>query len=293
MLTVTHQNSQSLNELDAGDLLQKLGTHGALLLRGFDTELAGFERFSRRLCGRFHVVGKRRPLREGGSDGFTSETPTRNYRLLSHAEGSYRPWPPPPQVCFFNCVRPPGSPGGETTLVDGVEFLSRMTPDLRRPFEHLGLQFEALWDANRWRTEFQVASESELARRCRHRKDIEWTRDGDDLRVRCRVPAVRNSLAGEPAFANGLLAHLPSIEHPALQDQKVFSKPNNVVRYGDGQAIPAAVITNLIDLELDIARAHRWQTNDLLILDNQRVMHGRQMTEGDCDRVIRSRFGFL
>ena len=284
---------QHLADVKAGDIIQHLQQTGFVLLRGFDINLAEFEVFTGRFCGAFHDVGTRQSLLASDGDGYTSEVHQKNFNLFVHSEGAYRPWPAPPDLCFFNCVQPWGNAGGETSLVDGVAFLEKLPVDLRDRFDQQGIIYEALWDEERWRTEFSVSSKDELHALLDDRPEYKFQFDGGFIQIRCHAMAISTSLGGMPAFANGLLAHLPEISHPLWQGQNAYSKDTNRIFFGDGEAIPDSVVHRLIDLQDELTINHSWLRNDLLVVDNRRFMHGRRMTEGDCERVIRSRFGLL
>jgi len=293
MVTLRCENNQPLVQLAPELVIAPLRKSGAVLLRGFTSTLTEFQGFTGKFCPDFHQVGTRRAVEDAQSDGNTSEVPRRNFNLFAHSEGTYRPFPPPPELCFFNCVQAPDCNGGETLLFDGVRFLKKLPEDLRQRFEQQGVIYQAVWDTQRWQTEFQVANLAELDQLLLNHLQCSYRILGDDIEVRCHVPAIQQSLGGLAAFANGLLAHLPHISHPRWQDRIAYSKDTNRVFFGDGEEICDSLINKLIDIQDEIAVAHSWQVNDLLILDNTRTMHGRRMTAGQADRRIRSRFGPL
>ncbi len=286
-------DGRELLQLDPAPLFSHLQASGALLLRGFASTLQEFQRFTALLVEQFHQVGTRRAVEDQASDGHTSEVPRRNFNLFVHSEGHYRPVPPPPDLCFFNCVKPPTCRGGETILVDGVRFLQQLPAALRQRFEQQGVIYQAVWDTARWHTEFRVNSLAELDRLMAQNPQCSYALQGEAIQVRCQMAVVQTTLGGQKAFANGLLAHLPAINHPRWQNRDAYAKPTNRVFFGDGEEIGEDVINTLIDIQDELAEAHTWQAEDLLILDNARFMHGRNMTEGDCERQIRSRFGRL
>ncbi len=293
IFTLQAQESSDLLRVDTVAVMQALRESGAVLLRGFSTSLSGFQQFTEKFCDRFHQVGTRRAVDDRNSDGHTSEVPRRNFNLFVHSEGTYRPNPPPPELCFFNCVLPAATGGGETLLADGVHFLGMLPDDLCQRFEQQGIIYQALWDTARWQTEFQLQRREQLNEFLRKFPGCSYRMQDDEIAIRCRVAAIQTSLGGLPAFANGLLAHLPAITHPRWQNTLTYSKSTNRIFFGDGEEIGTAVIDSLIDIQDEIALAHSWQADDLLILDNKRFMHGRLMTKGDCERQIRSRFGQL
>jgi alpha-ketoglutarate-dependent taurine dioxygenase len=282
--------SRRLAALDSRQILDLLDGSGVVLLRGFDFDMDEFEAFTRRFCDRFHEVGTRVKLRRPG-DGYSSEVFRDNFTLLAHSEGRYRPWPPPPELCFFGCLVPPSAPGGETTLVDGAQFAERMPGELRARFESEGVSYEAHWDAERWQVEFQVADARELERLLRSFASVRYRIAGDELHIRYRTEALQPARSGALAFANGLLAHLPRITHPRYRDARVYVKPSNRVYFGDGEELGDDAVNQLIDVHDSLVHAHRWRTHDLLLVDNTRFMHGRRMTSVPCERVLVSRFG--
>lgn len=267
--------------------------YGVVLLRGFECDLDGFESMTRQFCKDFHEVGTRQVLRQAAGDGFTTEVFHNNFILLGHSEGAYRPYPPPPEVCFFMCVTPPVEPGGETTLVDGVEMLEVMPDDLRCRLEDTGVTYESQWEAERWKNEFGAHTEKELRALLGRFNNVRFSLTDGMLHLYYSAPAITCTRSGNTAFINGILAHLPQIAHPRYKDLPVYVKPTNRVYFGDGELLPDEVVNALIDAHDRVSYRHRWMANDVLIVDNTRYMHGREMTVQPCERVLVSRFGHL
>ena len=290
-LVIESSGNRSLSGLKPDQLSQQINTSGVLLLRGFEFDLAAFEAFTRDFCGGFHEVGSRARLRQKKGDGYTSEVFRDNFSLLTHSEGTYRPWPLPPELCFFYCVTPPSQPGGETTLIDGIAFAQRLPVDLRDRFLECGVIYESLWEKERWRSEFLVRDSGELEALLCKLPELDYRIENDMLHIRYSTAAIKPARSGELAFANALLAHLPRIPHPDYQHLRVYAKSSNHVYFGDGEELSDDVVNRLIDLQDDLIYAHRWQVQDLLLIDNTRFMHGRRMTDAPCERELISRFG--
>lgn len=276
---------------DRHGVLQQLDESGAILFRGFDFSLESFESFSTVFCKDFHSVGTRVTLRKQSGDGFSTEVYRDNFSLLGHSEGTYRPWPPAPELCFFCCVTPPSEAGGETTLVDGVAFYDRLPSDLRERFTDSGVIYRSHWEPARWQAEFGVESTQELKQLLCQFPGVEFVLEDDSLDIRYKTDAFKPTPIGKPAFANAMLAHLPYVNHPNHKDDRVYCKSSNQVFFGDGERISDDIINQLIDIHDDILLAHRWQRGDLLLIDNTRYMHGRRMTAAPCERILISRFG--
>ncbi len=288
---VRARTSKDPRHLSRESVLDLLDTHGLVLIRDFEFDLEAFEAFTGELCNNFHHVGTRNKLKTGRGDGYSTEVHRQNFTLLSHSEGTYRPWPPAPELCFFYCVTPPVVKGGETTLVDGVRFLKAMPAHLREYFMQSDVTYEMYWQPDRWQAEFQVGSTSDLNRLLSGFPSLEYSFKGEDLALRYTASAIKLTRSGEPSFANALLAHLPRITHPAYQQNNVYTKNSNHVYFENGEEIADDIINALIDVQDQLLHLHEWRTHDLLVFDNTRFMHGRRMTETSCERVLLSRFG--
>ena len=268
-----------------------LDSQGVVLIRGFEFDLDSFEAFTAAQCNDFHQVGTRVKLKAGEGDGYSTEVHRQNFTLLSHSEGTYRPWPPAPELCFFYCVKPPTVKGGETSLVDGVRFLEAMPEHLLELFMQSDITYEMYWKPERWQAEFLVENTSDLDELLKRYSCLEYRFKGEDLALRYTTAAIKQTRTGKPAFANALLAHLPRITHPAYQQNNVYTKSSNHVYFENGEEIPNDIINLLIDVQDKLLYLHQWRANDLLVFDNTRFMHGRRMTETNCERVLLSRFG--
>lgn len=267
--------------------------HGVVLLRGHDLDLAAFESLTRDFCRDFYQAGTRQALRQTAGDGFSTEVFRGNFILFGHAEGAYRPYPSPPEVCFFMCLTPPLEAGGETTLIDGAAMLEAIPTGLRRRFEEVGVTYECLWDMERWQAEFGIGTETELKTLLASLPNIRFSLTEGSLQLFYSTPAITCSRSGVPAFANGVLAHLPQIAHPRYEGLPVYAKATNRVYFGDGELLSDEAVNALIDAHDRVIYRHRWMGNDVLIVDNTRYMHGREMTASPCQRVLVSRFGRL
>ncbi len=288
---ISVRGSKDPQQLSREQVSGMLDTHGAALIRGTEFDLDTFEAFTASMCKDFHHVGTRVRLKADAGDGYSTEVHRQNFTLLSHSEGTYRPWPPAPELCFFYCVSPPMVKGGETSLVDGVRFLEALPAHLLDRFMHSDIIYEMYWQPERWRAEFLVEDMSELDKLLSEHPNLTYSIRGGDLALRYRTPAICRTRAGQPAFANALLAHLPRITHPDYQQNNVYTKSSNHVYFENGEEIEDEIVNTLIDIQDRLMYLHEWQARDLLVIDNTRFMHGRRMTLTNCERVLLSRFG--
>jgi hypothetical protein len=285
--------AERLDEVSSGEASSLLSDTGALLLRLDDVTLEAFEDFTRSLCDEFHEVGTRAKLRRADGDGYTTEVHRKNFILLSHSEGMYRPYPPSPDLCFFLCRTPPSAQGGETLVVDGAELLRALPTALAERFEQQGVIYSGVWTRERWQAEFGVETQFEVEELSRGIADFSfsWVGGEPDLKWSYRAPAISLDPRGRLGFINAVLAHLPTIDHPRYRGLPVYVNARNGVCYGNGEPLGSGDINLLIDAHDAVAHRHRWHENDVLVLDNRCFMHGRLMTRTPCERVLVTRFG--
>ena len=293
VLTLESGSSETLPAAPGAQLLARVEESGALLLRGFHWDQQAFETFTRSICKRFYRIASRERLAEGAdSDGFTARAPEFNITLLAHSEATYRPFTEP-DYAFFGCVTAPLEAGGEGLIVDGRAFYARLPTTLKDRFESQGVIFESQWPAERWLAEFEVSSREALGDFHSRYPHVDWKFEGDIMHYRCRRAAIHPDRAGQPVFCNAILAHLPEVPHPGYRDARAYALETNQVRFGDGEVLSQSVINTLIDIQDEVAYEHRLADNDVMVLDNSRVMHGRRPLARDCPRVLLTRFGYL
>ena len=266
----------------------------ALVIRGFKQDLKAFEQFTNTICQSFHRIAIRASLADHSGDGYSTEVFKENYILLGHSESTYRPFPAPPQVCIFKCIVAPAERGGETTCIDGRAMFEAMDRSLANRLEQQGVVYEVLWEPPRWRCEFGVESVPDLCKVLSASAQVKYTISSEGaLHAFFKIPAIRQFKDGSRAFINGILAHLDRMPHPRYANLPVYTNPLNRVYFGDGTPLSDEDIINMIDAHDEVAMRHRWCADDILILDNHRYMHGREMTAAPCKRELLSRFGML
>lgn len=296
-----NNNSLSPEAINSTEILQAFKETGVVLLRGWDFDLNSFQTFTQKFCNRFHKVATRAERQDSQSDGYSTNVFKDNFTLLAHTEGGYRPyWTVsnsifhPPEACFFLCLTPPLTLGGETTLVDGCQFLEQMPTPLREQFRKTGLSYNMIWESERWQLEFNVEDIHSLRTLLATIPNLKYCIQDSVLEIFYTTEAITQTLNGQSAFATGLLAHLPRITHPNYLDKNVHTKYSNRVFFGDGgEEISETIINELIDIHDNLSYHHRWQIKDVLFIDNTRYLHGRTMTAEPCERALQSRFGWL
>ena len=86
-------------------------------------------------------------------------------------------------------------------------------------------------------------------------------------------------MSGEPVFFNQVLLHhpaaLPDATRTALLELYAEDCLPRLVTFGDGTPIPDDVVHYLESCYEERALRFKWQSNDILMLDNMLVSHGR------------------
>lgn len=268
-----------------------LSKDGIFLGRNVVHSLSDLEQLTQSWFGRFHHPATRIDSSEQSLDGYTSRVGTEGY-LLGHAEGFYRPILPPPDVCVFWCQQAPTVNGGETTFLDGADLYRELPDSLASRLEEEGVVYEAIWPTKRWQTEFGVADAESLKSLLRTTPRCTYTLHADgDLHFFNHMNPILRSSDGTPKFINGLLTHLPEITHPRYAN-RTYCKSTNRMHWGLGGELDSVTINSLIDAHDAVLKKHRWQDYDLLVLNNHRLLHGREPMVDDGVRIIFSRFGY-
>lgn len=253
--------------------------HGALLLRGFATDLAGFRSFAQQFCigATFNESRGRQTLDEAHN----IQSVNRGVAPFPlHPELSREPWRP--DVCFFGCLKPPRAEGA-TTICDGVEIVRQLPAETRRGLEGRRLLY------------VQPAMPDELQH---------WlgTPAPDDARLAAppadcpysfrRAPGQILRGFSRPALHRPMFTDAPAFGNFLLFARYLLALPNFPL-FEDGSQVPGALVAAVKAVSDRLTVPIAWQRGDLLMLDNSRFMHGRTAVRDAEERLIAAYFGYL
>ncbi|VWX46968.1 TauD/TfdA family dioxygenase [Novosphingobium sp. 9U] len=265
--------------VDRDEVVALYKAHGALLLRGFATDVEAFGRFARQFCptsvinespGRRVLDAERNVLTvDGGAGAF-------NF----HPELSREPWKP--DAAFFGCLSAPRA-GGATTICDGVELVRALPTEVRQGLEGRRLLYIKptwpglleFWLGTPTPTDAQLLSPPE---NCPYffRK-----LHGEIVRIFTRPALHWPMFSDQPAFGNFLL----------------FARFNNrrpdFPLLDDGRPVPEPWLQAIRATAERVGVAVDWRKGDLLMLDNTRFMHGRTAITDPGERLIATFFGYV
>lgn len=281
---------------DVAQLRKSLSQTGYIVIEGVCDGLISFEKITKKYLSNFLMppsrFGKRSfEILETG-DGYTSAVHA-THNLFGHSEAHYSP-SSSPDVCFFTSLDPSNGSGGETFVIDASEFASALPKYLFEQFLEVGISYRMLWSPVRWRAELGVSSRIEAEAFIAEREDLNGRFDASDTLELTYTTSVLNfdNENSQWRFIHGFLPHLPFIDHPRYGDRELAMTPSNEVRWGDGTAFSRSDINAVIDVHDALKAGQPWVVGDLLVVDNRRVLHGRNTQESSHPRTLLSRFGF-
>ncbi len=265
---------ETLAVVDRARIGELYRTHGALLLRGFASDLDAFEAFAAHFC----PVAIRNDSRNRASLGEGRAVQSVNLGVQPfplHPELSREPWKP--DAAFFYCLTPP-SADGATTICDGVKIVRALPPALIAAMAARRLKYLA------------PAGPAVLAY---------WlgTATPDNLPTGCPYTFEQIGAQVARSFTR------PLLHKPMFANDLAFGNFLLFARYLHGNRSNPLLddLTPVPDAWVEAVKAASdaltvpiaWAAGDLLMLDNTRFMHGRTAVRDPDKRLIASYFGYL
>jgi alpha-ketoglutarate-dependent taurine dioxygenase len=280
LVLVGAEGEDSILQIDPDAVIANYKAHGAMLFRGFDTDLAQFNAFAKQFCST-SVVNESpgRALLDPGNAIYSVDGGTNAFSL--HPELSREPWKP--DLAMFGCLSPPGQ-GGHTTLCDGIALVKALPPEVREVLTGRRLVYvKGSWPEL---LEFWLGS----------------AEPSDDV--------LRNPPAGCPyslmRMRDGRIARQfsrPALHKPMFADELAFGNFLLFARFNNGRlgfpllddytAVPDEWLHAIKATGDAHTLAVQWQKGDVLLLDNTRFMHGRTAILDAAERQIATYFGYL
>ncbi len=269
---------------------QLLLKHGAILFRGF--ELNGAQDF--RTCAErlgatpFEYIGGNSPRSRVAADVYTSTEYPASQVISLHNEMSYLPrWP---SRLFFYSVLAAKS-GGQTSLANSGDVMRALPVEIVRKLRDKKINYIRNFHSNfplgkNWQTTYQTEDRAEVESTAAEQgSTCEWL-PGGMLRVStCCDALMTHPLSGEEVWFNQAEQWHASALDPATREmlEQMVGKGNlpHECEYGDGEPLEENVLAE-IRQALDASKLlFDWQHNDLLMVDNILMMHGRESFKGE------------
>lgn len=269
----------SARSIPDADLIGAYKRYGAILLRGFAMDLAGFRDLTQRLCT--SAVFNESPSREVLDAERNIQTVNIGPEAFPlHPELAREPWRP--DICIFWCMRPP-TEGGETTVCDGVEIVRQLPKEVYDQFASRQLRYR------------QVATPAE----CAYWLGSETPDDAALANPPLHCPYVFERINGKvhrsffaPAF------HKPMFtDELAFGNFLLFGRYLNGIRvfptFENGELVSDALLDQVKAVSDRLETPVAWREGDVVLLDNSRFMHGRRAVLDIAERRIATYFGYI
>jgi alpha-ketoglutarate-dependent taurine dioxygenase len=283
-LVVQGEKGETLASIGKAQLSEWLGRHGYVVLRGFPCDVQGFSDLVRAHSSRISLDPARQ-FHDRDGKVLAQKVDAGLDAIGLHCENGNSPfWP---DLCWFFCTQAPAV-GSQTTVCDGAAVYRDLAPQMRAALLAQDIVYtrsvgEALWK-NYVRHAAGAGQEEGDTKACFERMlalvdgnvntQVELNAD-NSVTYSFRTPSIlhRSPFSpGLPAFANSIFGPSFNYERPRIT-------------FADGTPLPEAMRAALDD----VCRRHTvdvgWRDNDIVVIDNARVMHGRRRIE-DTRRTI-------
>ncbi|HEX6096632.1 MAG TPA: TauD/TfdA family dioxygenase [Thermoanaerobaculia bacterium] len=271
---------------NAASLEAALDAHGALLLRGFACDESSFGAAVERASGDLLAYTFRSTPRSTVKGlVYTSTEYPQDQHIPLHNEMSYAvEWP---RRLWLLCICP-ATTGGATPVADSIAVRSKIPAGIRERFESHGVEYRRRYGPHLdlpWQEGFQTSDRAQVEAECRHQRvRYEWL-DHDNLVTSVVRPAslVHPRSGALVWFNQAHLFHpsaLGSEARDALRGALGEDGMPRGVYLGDGSPISDEDVAAINHAYAEAAVDIEWRSGDLLVVDNERMAHGRRPFTG-------------
>jgi len=274
-------------------LKQQLATTGAVLFRGFPVKTAeDFDAFSAAFG--YQDFTYQESLSNAVRINFTPRVFTANeappdVEIFLHHEMAQTPVSP--EKLFFCCLSA-AETGGATPLCRSdllyAAFKERY-PKWAEKFKSLGLKYRIQMPAEEdfrsgqgrsWCSTLSVDTAAEAEEKLRALGYTwQWQEDESLVTTTPVLPAVKQLPDGSDSFYNQVIA-----AHKGWK--RVGSNFDEALTFGNNEPIPEEMLVALSEIAAEFTIPLEWQDGDVALVDNHRVMHGRNPYSGSRKRQV-------
>lgn len=256
-------NTHNINifDLDREEIINLFKSYGFLLFRGFENSVDTFTQFTNSLSKDFldytGGVFNRRVI--NGNSTILSVNDF-NDEIKLHGEMYYQQ--DIPLMLWFFCAHP-ASQDGETILCDGRQLFNELSSPLKELFSKKKLKYFGHLAKEGWQKKYKTDDLRVVEENCRSNNLLLQINEDESIDLQFICPAIHPSRCGKyPTFINSLLAakHINS----------------NALCFDDDSEITDDIVSELNEVAERITTEISWQTGDILMVDNTRIMHGRR-----------------
>ncbi len=258
---IINPDNVGILDLDRELIIDLFKKHGVLLFRGFQNDFDRFVEFSNSLSTDFIDYSggyyKRQEI-NGNPTVLTVNALQTEIKL--HGEMYYQKHHP--AMIWFYCNQPPVK-DGQTIVGDGKQIYNNLPDSLKNLFQEKKLKYPAKLSKETWQEKYKT-DDIEIVKEICADNDIQITIN-EDLsinRVYTCSALNKSQYDNDPIFIGSLLA-------------AKFINPD-LVRFDDDSEITEEIVSDLNAIADRITVEIDWQKGDILMIDNERIMHGRR-----------------
>lgn len=277
-------------------LESKLQRNGAVKFKGIQIgSLDDFQKIVDSISEKFlNYIDGNSPRTKLSGNVYTSTEYDKTQRITMHNELSYSSkWP---NKLFFSCLKP-AEIGGETLLADSRSILKKMRPEIVSAIREKGITYirnlhGGVGMGPSWQDTFETKDKNQLEKYCEaYGIDYEWRSNGALTLKQSSKGIIKHRVTGELVWFNQIdqfhPAHLGEEVYEAMM--AIYDSPDDFPMYvtlGDGTKISEDMLTEILQTIESVTLAPAWEMNELLIIDNELVSHGRSPFQGDRKVVV-------
>jgi alpha-ketoglutarate-dependent taurine dioxygenase len=264
---------------------RKVIEHKAILFRGFSNR-GGLDTIARSIFDELLTYTYRSTPRTNlGQYIYTATEYPKQLSIPQHCENAYqRTWP---MKLLFHCVEP-ATRGGHTPLADMIEVTRSIDPEIRQEFACKGVKYVRNYRAGvdlPWEEVFGTESKAVVEKFCTDNgMTCQWLEGGLRTSQVCQAFA-SHPVTGEMIWFNQAhLFHISSLDPESQKMMLAFFKEDGLPRnsyFGDGTPIDTAALAQIRDAYERNKVRFEWRKDDVLLIDNMLVSHGRDPYEGN------------
>ena len=264
--TILGKNSE-ICELDKAEVIDKFNSSSLLLFRGFDIDTDKFKTFTELFSTNFvsYVGGAYSREMINGDKTLLSVTGGKEaFPVSLHGEMYYRKQKP--DILWFYCVSP-ALKDGETTVCDGIEIYNKLSYATQELFQEKRIKYTRTYPTGVWQKIYQTDDLSQVEAVCKD-NNMQLEATSEQITTHYLTSSIQPSRCGKyQVFINNIL--------PVVA-QEVTGRNSSLVRFEDNSKIPDTVINEIKEVTEQIIHLVSWQTGDILMIDNTRLLHGRR-----------------
>ena len=244
------------------DLVSKLTTCGAVLLRGFD--VPSRDDFARLVS--VFTDDRHTDWGSAGQDAIAAlyDVDSTDTRVVFQNDGGHaRHWPLRKWLYCTNSTEA----DGEIHLADGRQVYQTLSHDISGRLEKLGLRYARDFANGDWQEFFGTSDRSVVEDSCRQGDiQLEWSAAGELRTVKDGLAIARHPHTNEKVFFGQLpLQVLSSTTKPSSR------KPTSTITFGDGSPLDEATLNAVQEAYQKVGVKFSWRKGDILMFDNMLI----------------------